>query len=320
MIQSKCFHRFMKQANESLDVAVVQAAMNPTLRQLRAFVAVAEAGSFTEAARSLHLTQSALSVLVRELERELGVRLFDRHTRRVELSEAGRDFQPYVRRLFNELREGTASLGGLRDKDRGKVRIAAPQMMACTLMPLLIRGFRERHPRIELELADTLPEQMIQQVEIGDADLAVGPDVPMATPAIVRRPLLRDRHWLVCCADDPMARRRSVQWKDLRQSPFIAPTRDFIRQLRIELGPATPTPAHETSYMTTALGMVAAGIGVTACPTSARPLVRAWGLTMKSLVAPAFDRQVCIYALGRRSLSPAAASFADFAVEFVARR
>ena len=77
--------------------------MNLTLRQLRAFDAVAETGSFTAAAARLHLTQSALSVLVRELEREMGVQLFDRHTRRVLLSEAGREFQPSVQRLLSLL-------------------------------------------------------------------------------------------------------------------------------------------------------------------------------------------------------------------------
>ena len=77
--------------------------MNLTLRQLRAFAAVAETGSFTAAARQLHLTQSALSVLVRELEREIGVQLLDRHTRRVQLSEAGREFLPSVHRLLGDL-------------------------------------------------------------------------------------------------------------------------------------------------------------------------------------------------------------------------
>ena len=71
--------------------------MNMTLRQLRAFAAVADTGSFTAAAGRLHLSQSALSVLVRELERELGTRLFDRHTRRVLLTEAGHELLPGVR-------------------------------------------------------------------------------------------------------------------------------------------------------------------------------------------------------------------------------
>ena len=83
---------------------------NLSLRQLRAFEAVATEGSFTKAAQRLFLTQSALSVLVRDMERELGLSLFDRHTRRVELSEAGRDFYPHVRRMLNELAVAVGSM------------------------------------------------------------------------------------------------------------------------------------------------------------------------------------------------------------------
>ena len=106
--------------------------INISMRQLRAFDAVADTGSFTKAAQHLHLTQSALSVLVREMERELGLSLFDRHTRRVELSEAGRDMQPYVKRMLNELQQAVHSMTDLRDQHRGVLRIAATQLIAST--------------------------------------------------------------------------------------------------------------------------------------------------------------------------------------------
>src|SRR5437762_11728002 len=106
--------------------------MNPnlTLRQLRAFTAVAEFGSFTAAGASLSLTQSALSVLVRELEHALGTRLFDRHTRRVVLTEAGSELLPHATRALAEVTAAIASVGELRDCKRGRVRVAAPQTMA----------------------------------------------------------------------------------------------------------------------------------------------------------------------------------------------
>jgi DNA-binding transcriptional LysR family regulator len=116
--------------------------MNLTLRQLRAFAAVAETGSFTAAAQQLHLTQSALSVLVRELEREMGVQLLDRHTRRVQLTEAGREFLPSVHRLLGDLTTAVAGVTDLRDKKKGVLRLAAPQLMACTLMPRVIAVYR----------------------------------------------------------------------------------------------------------------------------------------------------------------------------------
>ena len=292
--------------------------MNVSLRQLRAFAAVAQAGSFTAAARDLHLTQSALSVLVRELERELGVQLLDRHTRRVQLSEAGREFLPSVHRLLAGLQTAVAGVTDLRDKKKGVLRLAAPQLMACTLMPQAIAAFRSRYPEVEVRLADTLPEQLLNGVMAGEVELAVGQDVAV-DDAIARRTLFRDRHWLICPPDHPFARRRSVRWAELGPWTFIAPTRDFRGRIAPELAadarallerPGT----QEVSYMTTALGMVAAGQGLTVCPTYSSPLVRAWGLTMVRLAAPDFHREVCVYADARRSPSPAAAAFVELLV------
>lgn len=289
--------------------------MNLTLRQLRAFAAVAETGSFTAAAASLHLTQSALSVLVRELEREMGVQLFDRHTRRVLLSEAGREFQPSVQRLLADLAGAVAGVTELRDKKKGVLRLAAPQLMACTLMPRVIADFSALYPDIDVRLADTLPEHLLAGLLSGDVELAVGQDVPVDA-AIERRTLFRDRHWLICPPGHAFARRRKVRWSELGPYTFIAPTRDFRQRVLPELGPDArelmlrPT-TQEVSYMTTALGMVASGLGLTVCPTYSASLVRAHGLQMVKLESPDFHREVCVYSASRRSLSPAAAGFVE---------
>ena len=288
--------------------------MQITLKQLRAFDAVARTGSFTEAARTMHLTQSALSVLVRELERALDVRVLDRHTRRAQLSDAGREFMPYVQRAMEELQDGVGSITSLRENKRGRVRVAAPQMMACTLMPRAIQAFLAAFPGVEVKLVDTLLEQLLETLERGEVDLAIGPGFP--TPGIEQSTLLDDGHWFICPPDHPLAGRKKVRWNDVRQWPFIAPTRDFMSHLRLELGHLAPLAVHEVSYMTTALGMVASGQGVTACPTFARPLVKAWNLRMLPLVDPLFVREVFVHRLARKSLSPPAEAFATFMMAF----
>lgn len=295
--------------------------MNLTLRQLRAFDAVAEAGSFTAAAARLHLTQSALSVLVRELEREMGVQLFDRHTRRVLLSEAGRAFQPSVQRLLADLAGAVAGVTELRDQKRGLLRLAAPQLMACTLMPRVIAAYRARYPDIEVRLADTLPEHLLAGLASGEAELAVGQDVEVDAAAVERRTLFRDRHWLICPPDHAFARRRKVRWSELGPYTFIAPTRDFRQRVLPELEADARAfllraSTQEVSYMTTALGMVASGLGLTVCPTYSASLVRAHGLQMVKLDRPDFHREVCVYAAARRSLSPAAAGFVQILERF----
>jgi DNA-binding transcriptional LysR family regulator len=296
--------------------------MNLTLRQLRAFDAVAETGSFTAAAARLHLTQSALSVLVRELEREMGVQLFDRHTRRVLLSEAGRAFQPSVQRLLSDLAGAVAGVTELRDQKRGLLRLAAPQLMACTLMPRVIAAYRARHPDVEVRLIDTLPEHLLAGLASGEAELAVGQDVEVDAAAIERRTLFRDRHWLICPPDHAFARRRQVRWSELGPYTFIAPTRDFRQRVLPELEADArafllQASTQEVSYMTTALGMVAAGLGLTVCPTYSASLVQAHGLRMVKLDRPDFHREVCVYVAARRSLSPAAAGFVQILERFV---
>ncbi len=288
--------------------------MNLSLRQLRAFAAVAELGSFTLAARRLHLTQAAISVLVRELETELGVRLFDRHTRRVDLSDAGRDFQPYVNRVLHELDDAVHSVGRLRDKKKGLLRIAAPQLMACTLIPPLIAQFGARYPDVEVRLADMPSDHLLERVLDAEVELAIGPDSP-AGSSLRQQTLMRDRHLLVTPPGHALMRRRSVRWSDLGGAPLIAPTRDFMRRLEPELVAASIEcrlePVHEVAYMTTALAMVSAGLGVTACPSYAAPLIAAWGLATRPLVEPEFFRAVCIYSLPNKALSPAAEAFVD---------
>ena len=294
--------------------------MNLTLRQLRAFAAVAESGSFTAAAQQLHLTQSALSVLVRELEREMGVQLLDRNTRRVQLSEAGREFLPSVHRLLGDLAGAVAGVTDLRDKKKGLLRLAAPQLMACTLMPRVIALYREQYPDVDVRLADTLPEHLLAGVTAGDVELAVGQDVAV-DDAIERRTLLRDRHWLICPPGHACAGRRLEGPAAPETYTLIAPTRDFRQRVLPELAPAEREymlrpGTQEVSYMTTALGMVASGLGLTVCPTYSAPLVRAHGLQMVRLESPDFHREVCVYSAARRSLSPAAASFVEVLESF----
>ena len=296
--------------------------MNLTLRQLRAFVAVADLASFTDAAKQLHLTQAALSVLVRELEKSLGVRLLDRSTRKVRLSEPGREFYPLVTKVLEELEGAVAGVASLRDKKRGYVRVAAPQMMSCTLMPRVVGAYLKRYPDIEVRLTDTVPEQVVPRVVSGEVEIGIGPDAS-AIPDVARTPLLADRHLLVCRKDHPLAKKRRVFWKDIVSYPFIAPTRDFAPALNVELSRAGSDfnikPAYEVSFISTAIAMTNVGLGVTACPSYSAPLVQGYRLETRPLCKPEFVREVFVFAREGTSLSPAADSFVAFLREFLER-
>src|SRR5690349_14399825 len=152
--------------------------MNVTVRQLRAFIAVADAGSFTDGAKRLHLTQSALSLLVKELEEELGVRLLDRSTRRTKLSAAGSDFYPLAAKVLEDLESAVASTRELRDKQRGNVRVACTLLYAAALMPPILASYRSEYPGVRVRMLDSLNEGVLARVASGEADFGVAPQRP----------------------------------------------------------------------------------------------------------------------------------------------
>jgi DNA-binding transcriptional LysR family regulator len=292
--------------------------MNPasvTLRQLRAFAAVAETGSFAAAARRLFVTPSALSLLVKELEAGLKVRLFDRTTRSTVLSRAGTEFYPLARKVLDDLQQAVESTQDLVQKRRGTVRVACTPLYASTTLPEVIQSYRERYPGIAVYLLDSLNEQALARVAGGEADLAIAPQRP-APADLVQESLFRDRIWLICRPDHPLAARQRVTWTQVLGEPFVSLTRDFTTRLQADLLRHSDQlllhPAHEVSLITTALGMVQWGYGVTAQPGRSLQLLAPFGLVARPIVAPVVHRHLSVFTKRGQALSPAAASFRDF--------
>jgi DNA-binding transcriptional LysR family regulator len=301
--------------------------MNPTLRQMRAFAALAKTGNFTLAAQTMHLTQSALSGLIKELEQTLGIRLFDRSTRRIALTAMGRELHPLFSQMIDDLDGALANIADHAQLRKGIVRIAAPQLMACTLLPEAIAAWGRQHPEVRVSLVDAPVEDVTTQVLSGQVDIGIGPERILAhgrTPRLETRLLMEMPFEAVVPPDHPLAGRERVGWADLAAWPFISLRGQFTELLLADMGAAlrevSLKPAHEVTFMTTALAMVAAGLGVTVCMPYAAPLVRQHGLHMLALGEPALTRRFFISMREQRALSPAAEAFIGFLVDFVAAR
>ncbi|WP_323122760.1 LysR family transcriptional regulator [Burkholderia alba] len=294
--------------------------MNISLRQLRAFVAVARHGGFTEASREVHLTQSALSLLVKELEADLGFRLFDRTTRKVSLSQPGAEFFPLAERILDDLRIAVRNASGVAMLKRGIVRVCAPQIVACTLLPQAIAAYRERFPDISIRLIDTLLDTMLNPVISGEADFAIGPDLG-ADDYLAKRPLFKSAHVVWCPPDHPLAARRAVGWEALADYPLVATGSDFATRVLPLLRDRRPhlalTIAHDAAFVTTGFGLVAAGLGINVGPDYIGPLARSFRLTQVGLRAPVIASTVSAFHRRDRALSPAAASFQDFVAAYL---
>jgi DNA-binding transcriptional LysR family regulator len=293
--------------------------MNPTLRQMRAFVALAETGHFTLAAASLHVTQSALSGLIKELEQTLGARVVDRSTRRIWLTDLGRELYPQFSQMLDDLDRALANIADHTRLRKGIVRVAAPQLMCCTLLPQAIAAYQADHPGIEVRLADCGVESVTARVLSGEADFGVGPERAPA-PALLARELFEMPFAVVFPEGHALAACKQVRWQDLARHPFIALQGQFTERLQDDMHAALRDvalrPAHEVSFMTTALAMVSAGLGITVCLPYAEPLARSYRLEMRP-VQPELRRRFQLYSRAQRSLSPAAESFAGFLLQYV---
>ncbi|WP_377701242.1 LysR family transcriptional regulator [Pseudoduganella sp. UC29_71] len=287
--------------------------MSPTLRQMRALVAIARTGSFTLAAEYLNLTQSSLSGQIKELEQTLGVKVVERNTRRAQLSELGRELYPLFDKMLQDLDGAMADIANRKALKKGTVRVAAPQMMACTLLPEVIAAYRAAYPAVQVMLVDCPVENVSGRVFSGEVDFGIGPERDPAAE-IAAQLLFEMPFVLVLPVGHPLAGKDSVTWGDVNQHPLIALQGQFTERL---LRDVALNPYNEVTFMTTALAMVNAGLGVTACLPYAAPMVKLYGLQMRLLREPELTRRFFVYTKSARSLSPAAQSFADFLFQFV---
>jgi DNA-binding transcriptional LysR family regulator len=283
-----------------------------SLRQLRAFWLVAQEGSMTRAAQQMHLTISALSMLVRTLEEELGVRLFERTTRRMELTEAGRQFMPAVRDVFLALDSGIQTLQEGKRRKSERLTLATSPLLAGTVVPAVIAKFREQFPNVDVTLADVPVDQVVSQVRESKADFGIC-TADAALTDLIAQVLYQDTLMLACSPDHPMAERAQATWSDLIDQPLILlnPGTGMRRLTDQALSEFTLRlkPAFEVANIQTAIGLVAAGLGISVLP--AYSLARATGGQVRAiaLTDPVVSREIVALCTRARPFSMAAEAF-----------
>ena len=193
-----------------------------TLKQLKAFVAVARTLSFAEAGTLVHLSQPALSLAVKNLEESLGGRLFQRSTRQVSLTPEGRAFFPLARRLLSDWEHAEDEMRQRFSLGRGRVALAAMPTFAGNLLPGVLADFRRQYPEITIEVNDVIAEEVVERVTDGRVELGICFD-PGVRQDLVFELLFEDRYVAIIppghalLAEAPT----SIEWSRLLKEDFI---------------------------------------------------------------------------------------------------
>ncbi|MCL6702713.1 LysR family transcriptional regulator [Pseudomonas sp. T1.Ur] len=285
-----------------------------TLKQIRAFLAVAQSLSFAVACERLHLSQSALSLTIKALEEGLGGRLFSRNTRNVALTPEGESLLPLARRLVADWDNAEDEMRQRFTLQRGRVTLAAMPSFAGNLLPPILKTFRARFPNVNVTVNDVINEQVLEMVRDRHVELGVAFE-PMQGSSLAFTPLYRDRFVAVVPLDSPLARRDDIQWETLLEQPFITLQRPSTVRVMLEehlQARGWKLPVEFESHQLATVGrMVASGLGVSAVPALCVGQMHELGARCITLSDPVIERAIGVLTKPGYELSAAAQALFD---------
>jgi len=284
------------------------------LRRLKAFLAVARVQNFTRAATELNVSQSALSVQIRQLEDQLGTVLFDRNRRRVSITPAGQDLLPRLERIVHDIEaviSDARDAGGLM---RGTVTVAVLPSLAGGLLPRAVAALGTQAPGITVRIVDAVAARVVDMAKYGEVDFAVG-SMMRADRDVICRPLRVDRFCALVSPRHPLAARKALSLQELAGQALILPVRDSSVRARFEVAAHRARiaikPAYEAVYNSTVIGLAREGLGVAVLTDMIAFYEADAAMRAIAIRNPVIQREIVqIMPKGRR-LSAVAARFAD---------
>jgi DNA-binding transcriptional LysR family regulator len=294
-------------------------SINLELRDLRVFLAVYEFKSFREAADLLHLSQPALSRRVQALENTLHVALFERSTRHVLPTAAGRTFEPMARRLLEELDTLAGTIGGGGDQQSGLITIAALPSAAIYFLPRLHMKFIAKFPHTRLRVLDRLVAEGVESVIRGEAEFGINVGDPTEIDLTFSH-LLDDPYVFVCHRGHILAGKRRIDWEDLRGHPLIGIGRAADSRNRALFDEALSKAnlrlqwRYEVYRFWTALQLIEGGVGSSIMPRLAVSLNRGSNLVTVPIGHVPLSRSIGIIERRNGRLSPPAKFLRDILI------
>lgn len=281
-------------------------------RQLEAVLAVAEYGSFIAASARLRISQPALTRTIKRVEAALGVRLFERSTRHVQITPAGREFVAVAERMLNDLRITVRSIREVAEEQRGQLTISSIMSVASGVLPLLIAAYRADRPGIEIHVREGVHGSVLEDVRSGVADLGIS-YVDELPDAIAGEPLQRETFSVVVPVRHRLAGRRSIALSELKDESVVALPSDSRTRRTIDAAAATAGLSLRqmvtVGQFATLMGCVRAGVGLAVVPTGLTGSFLGRDLRAIPVSEPRLSRRLGLIVLREREPSPAAAGF-----------
>lgn len=293
------------------------------IRQMQYLIEVARLGSFTKAAQALYITQPTISKTVKAMEEELGVVLFDRVGKKIELTDAGQIIVSQAQQIVTSFQNLMAELDDLRNMKKGHIRIGLPPMVGSSFFPKVIGEFHQRYPEITIQLFEDGAKKVEQGVASGALDVGVAV-LPTVEEELSYFPFVEEKLNLVVHPTHPLAEQASADLAELAQDGFVLFREDFTLHDRIisECAKAgfQPHVIYESSQWDLISEMVAVGLGITLLPETICREIDDENVRIIPLVKPVIPWKLGIVWRDDRYLSFATREWIRFAREVLLPR
>lgn len=291
--------------------------MIPSIRQLEALVLVYRLGSITKAAAELRVTQSAVSLLIRQIEENFQLKLFDRTTRALHPTAACREAIPAAERILSGARGLSQHMHDLVEVKTGRIAVAVSAGVASALLPRVLAAYWSRYPGVKIDLFDLAPEELLSFVTAGHAEFGIGSFEDDGKSEARIETLMQSALSAIGIRDGRFEKRRRLTWDDIAASDLIVMRRGTRIRTQIDQALAQTgrdlKPALEVSLITTALALTAEGAGISILPSHMLPKAQFPTLVAVPLSQPTIYRHVSLLSRADFGLSPAAERFVEIA-------
>lgn len=291
------------------------ALMNVNLKLMHTFLLVAEHSSFCRAAEVSNRSQSAVSMQIRQLELQLGVSLFHRTTRRVQLTREGELLLVSARRAVAELQSGLRQIKDAVDIQRGRLALACAPTLAATRLPDILATFQKSYPGFTAHVRELASTEMLDSIRRQEVDFGIGPRAPNAAPEFHYQPILLDEMYALIPVGIEASERETISLLELSHMPTLvlsgASAMHGMLDKAQKVAGVTLNIKYEVQHVQTQIAMATAGLGAAILPRIAIPLKPDPRVRAVRIVDPPLVRELCVVTLRGQFLSQVAARFVE---------